>query len=447
MVVLRAIRKGSQPTAVGLAAGGEETALQVLHEEEEQAERLASASRLFAAAGGLVLAAIWLLSGSAPPGVGLAVAVLAVIAAYAVPLLVLQWRRHRPWLGYLGMTLDTLALGVFLAALSTLYPWPGGAASALHFPAWLFFPVIIAGNALSFQHGRILAAGGLSALVTLGLALFARAHGARFGDPVASFSGPDLSVAGVATQVCVLLLEAALLRQGVARARATIRRAAAAEEAAATFGRYFSPAVARRLLAGGGGTLRRQRVEATIVQSDVRGFTTFSERMAPEAVLALLNTYFEAMLEILFRHDGTVIGFQGDGLLAAFGVPESRPDDAERALRAVREMLARAEELGAPGGPAPGLRIGIALHSGEVVAGNLGSRHRLEYTVLGDTVNTTARIEALNRELGTCLLVSGATLARLGDAEELRPVGRFELRGRSEPVELYTPEALLPARV
>src|SRR5438094_396321 len=120
MAVLRAVREGLQRREPVATSDSEETARLVLREEEEQAERLASASRLFAAAGGLALAAIWLLSGSAPPGVGLAVAALAAIVAYAVPLLVLQWRRHRSRLGYLGMTLDTLTLGVFLAALSTL---------------------------------------------------------------------------------------------------------------------------------------------------------------------------------------------------------------------------------------------------------------------------------------------------------------------------------------
>lgn len=421
-----------------MPAAGEQTARQVLHEEEAHAERLSALSRLLAAGGGMLLAAAWALTGDAPPGVGLGVAALAVVSLYALVILAIQRRRFIPWLGYLGLGLDVLALTAYLAALSLRYPWPGGAASALHFPAWLFLLVMIAGNALSLRAGRIRAAGALSALATLGLALFAAARAARFGDVVADFSGPDLSLVGVATRVVILLLVTALLAQVVARARTIIRRAAAAEAAAATFGRYFSPSVAQRLLAGAGGALGGQRVDATIIQSDVRGFTTLSERMAPEQVLALLNSYFEAMLEILFEEDGTIIGFQGDGMLAAFGVPEARPDDADRALRCVQKMLARVDELAAPGGPAPGLRIGIALHSGVVVAGNLGSPRRMEYTVLGDTVNTAARIEALNKELGTRLLVSEATRARLSSPHGLCPVGRFALRGRAQPVELYT---------
>lgn|GEM_PF-6413931 len=426
---------------------GEETARQVLREEEAQAERLSALSRLVAAAGGLALALFWALAGGAPPGIELIAATLVVISLYALVLLALQWRRFRPWVGYVGLACDVLSLGTCLAVLSRWYIWPGGAASALHFPAWLFVVPIIAGNALSLRTGRIAAAGTLTVLMTLGLALFAYLDGARFGSVVADFSGPDLSILGIASRIITLVLLAALLALAAARARATIRRAAAAEAAAATFGRYFSPAVARRLLAGAGGTLGGQRVRATLIQSDVRGFTTLSERMPPEQVLALLNVYFEAMLEILFKYDGTIIGFQGDGMLAAFGVPEVRPDDADRALQAALEMLAKAEELGAPNGRAPGLRIGVALHSGEVVAGNMGSRRRMEYTVLGDAVNTTARIEPLNKELGTRLLLSDATRARLAAANRLRPVGRFELRGRAQPVELYTIDSLVPATV
>src|SRR5579884_1690464 len=377
MGALRASVAGEQRQATGVGVAdvraGEETARQVLREEEAQAERLSALSRLVAAAGGLALALFWALAGGAPPGIELIAATLVVISLYALVLLALQWRRFRPWVGYVGLACDVLSLGTCLAVLSRWYIWPGGAASALHFPAWLFVVPIIAGNALSLRTGRIAAAGTLTVLMTLGLALFAYLDGARFGSVVADFSGPDLSILGIASRIITLVLLA--------------------------------------------------------------------------EVLALLNVYFEAMLEILFKYDGTIIGFQGDGMLAAFGVPEVRPDDADRALQAALEMLAKAEELGAPNGRAPGLRIGVALHSGEVVAGNMGSRRRMEYTVLGDAVNTTARIEPLNKELGTRLLLSDATRARLAAANRLRPVGRFELRGRAQPVELYTIDSLVPATV
>lgn len=438
-------RSGSRGPAPRTRAG-EETALAVLHQDEAQAERLSALSRLVAAGGGLLVAGGWALTVPTAAGVLLVGAALAAITVYAVIIMVVQWRRFRPWVGYLGMTLDVLALGGILAALAIFYPWPGDTASVLHFPAWLFFLVIIAGNALSFQQGRIAAAGGLSILVTLALAVFAFSSGAKFGSVVDDFSGSSLSLAGVATRVAVLALVTGMLAQAGSRARATIRRAASAEAAAATYGRYFSPKVAQRLLDGVGGRLEGQQVDATIIQSDVRGFTTFSEKMTPEDVLKLLNIYFDAMLEVLFKFDGTVIGFQGDGMLAAFGVPEARSDDADRALRAVQEMLRTVELMSVPGGPTPGLRIGIAMHSGYVVAGNLGSKRRMEYTVLGDTVNTAARIEGLNKEMGTTLLITDATVARLTSRDGLCSLGRVELRGRAEPVELFTPDALIEVK-
>ena len=206
-----------------------------------------------------------------------------------------------------------------------------------------------------------------------------------------------------------------------------------------TFGRYVAPAVVEEILSGrvrvGG-----ERRTATILFADVRGFTAFSEGRAPEEVVRLLNGYLDAMVSVLVSEGGTIDKFLGDGILASFGVPLSQPDDARRAVRAATRMLERLSEWNGERASRgePEFEIGIGVHTGEVVAGNVGSSLKLEYTVIGDAVNTASRIEGLNKELGTRLLVSEATARLLGGEPALRAVGPVEIRGKKLPVSLFT---------
>jgi class 3 adenylate cyclase len=170
-------------------------------------------------------------------------------------------------------------------------------------------------------------------------------------------------------------------------------------------------------------------VEATIVVTDLRGFTTWAEHRSPLEVLGFLNAVQGALAQIVVDHGGTVDKFMGDGMLAVFGAPRPDPAHADHALAAVREM-ATAMERFAP------MRVGIGVHSGEVVVGCVGNGIRMEFTVLGDTVNTASRLEAATKEVGVGVLVSAATRSRTRAA--LVPVAEVTVRGRSEPLATFT---------
>jgi len=209
------------------------------------------------------------------------------------------------------------------------------------------------------------------------------------------------------------------------------------------FSRYVSKEVAAQVLAEAPG-LRGERREVSILFSDLRGFTTMSETMDPEQVAALLNEYFDAMTGAIFKYRGMINDFVGDAVMAVFGAPLT---DRDHALHGVQAALAMAEALEAlnlkwKGEGLPQLRMGIGIHSGEVFAGNVGGRSRVKYTLIGDAVNVASRVEGLNKELGTTMLITEATRRLLGDRVEARDRGPREVKGRAELVHVHELQGL-----
>ena len=224
---------------------------------------------------------------------------------------------------------------------------------------------------------------------------------------------------------------------------AQLRRQFAASIAAATardrvtnlFGQHVSPQVVERLMAEGtsaGGDIRR----VAVMFVDFRGFTAGARSRSPQDVVNRLDGAFAVLVDILDRHGGIVNKFLGDGFLALFGAPLAASDAAHRAVAAGREMLSAMDRINAGSGWP--LRIGIGIHFGEVVAGNIGSPRRKEYTVIGDTVNFASRLEALNKDFGSQLLISSAVHEALGDdGRDAVALGEVEVRGYERPMAVF----------
>ena len=205
-----------------------------------------------------------------------------------------------------------------------------------------------------------------------------------------------------------------------------------------TMGKYMTEEVLEHVLAGevelGGKTL-----ELTILFCDLRDFTTLSEKKTAQQIVALLNEYFTQMVDCVMAEGGVVDKYIGDNIMAVFGAPVTRPDDAKRAVRAairMRAALAKLNDSFAERG-LDRLRFGIGLHSGEVVAGNIGSARRMEYTVIGDAVNVASRLESKTKELATDILLSEATRERLDESITTELIGEVHVKGRAEPVQIY----------
>lgn len=219
------------------------------------------------------------------------------------------------------------------------------------------------------------------------------------------------------------------------------------------FGQYVSPELVQQIVEQGvamGGTRRR----ITVLFSDIRGFTTMSEKMVPEVLVMQLNEYLDAMTEVIIAEGGYVDKFIGDGILAIFGAPVEQKDAAWHAVKTATEMLERLETLNAKwrNEGRNEFRIGIGIHSGEAVVGNIGSWRKLEYTAVGDTVNTASRVEAMTKtsieRYNAHVLLSGSTVDELEQGGHYVDVFAMEsepLKGKTELTQLFVLRGLAGA--
>lgn len=204
-----------------------------------------------------------------------------------------------------------------------------------------------------------------------------------------------------------------------------------------TFGRFVTPAIAKAILndpphPGG------QMTEVSVLFSDIRNYTTICENMPPDQVIQLLNNYFGYMVTAVEENRGLVYQFVGDGIMAVFGAPVPLTDHATWATKAGLAMLAALERFNREHRAGqPSLRVGIGVHSGPVVAGIIGTNQRMEYRVVGDTVNLASRVEGLNKELGTDFLITEATRRALSLPLAIKGFPPQAVKGRREPVEVF----------
>jgi adenylate cyclase len=204
------------------------------------------------------------------------------------------------------------------------------------------------------------------------------------------------------------------------------------------FGRYIAKQAAEQLLTGPlnlGGQAKR----VTILFSDIRGFTSMAETMTPEQVVEFLNEYFTEMVDAVMEQEGMLDKFLGDGLMAVFGSFGDQPDHARRAVLAALRMKALLAKINGDRAMAgkPPVAIGIGIHTDEVIVGSIGSKQRLEFTHIGDGVNTASRVQALNKEYHTTILITGATFDALGGAFDSKPIAEVTLRGKTKSLPIY----------
>lgn len=205
-----------------------------------------------------------------------------------------------------------------------------------------------------------------------------------------------------------------------------------------TFGKYMTASVVEHLMSGKvqlGGEI----LNVTILFTDIRSFTTISEKMEAKQLVALLNEYFTEMVGIVMEEEGVVDKYIGDAIMAVFGAPVPKPEDAIHAVRAavrMRKALVHLNEKLATRGLGP-LKTGIGIHTGEVVAGNIGSERRMEYTVIGDPVNVASRLETSTKDLGVNVLISEHTYQLVKEHIDARPVKEITVKGRKQPIMTY----------
>jgi len=258
------------------------------------------------------------------------------------------------------------------------------------------------------------------------------------GRPIAALEDVAHAVeAGDLTRTSRLTGEDAFSRLGRALDRMT-RGLQERDRVKDVFGRYIAKQAAEQLLKGPldlGGEAKR----VTILFSDIRGFTQMAETMTPEQVVRFLNEYFSEMVDAVMEQEGMLDKFLGDGLMAVFGSFGDQPDHARRAVLASLRMKALLAKINGERAMAgrPAIAIGIGIHTDEVIVGNIGSKQRLEFTHVGDGVNTASRVQGLNKEYKTTILITGSTFDALGGEFEARPVAEVTLRGKTKSLQIY----------
>jgi class 3 adenylate cyclase len=207
-----------------------------------------------------------------------------------------------------------------------------------------------------------------------------------------------------------------------------------------TFSRYVDEKIAKRILGGSQDEINiaGQKMNATVLFSDIRGFTTLSEQLPPEEVVQVLNTYFSKMVATVKSHGGVIDKFIGDAMLCVWGVPHPVENGTLQAVRCAlemqKEMKVLNEEFSARG--LPSLGVGIGINVGSVVAGSLGSSDRMEYTVIGDVVNTAQRVES--KAPAGSVLLTDPTYQTFREAIEAESMGEFSLKGKAVPMTLWS---------
>ncbi|MBT7955977.1 MAG: GAF domain-containing protein [Rhodospirillaceae bacterium] len=203
-----------------------------------------------------------------------------------------------------------------------------------------------------------------------------------------------------------------------------------------TMSRYMDPGIADQLLEGGEDILGGQDATATILFSDVRGFTTLTETLGAQGTVTLLNDYFTIMVDCITAEEGMLDKFIGDAIMAAFGVPISHDDDEDRAVRASINMLTSLDEWNVEREAAgqPPVKMGIGLNTDKIVSGNIGSPKRMDYTMIGDGVNLAARLESACKQYAAQLLISEYTVAKLKGTYRMRDIDDVIVKGKTKPV-------------
>jgi adenylate cyclase len=382
-----------------------------------------------------VLKAVHVVTAATLPAFNAALVVVAAVIVY-------EWlmrqlfnrylRRERqlpPVIRYLNVAIETSFPTILLAWFANTMPADLALTSATLLG--YFFFIILSALSLDFRlsvFAGVVAAAGYVALILI------------FRDqlPFGPGESPEHKVAYIMRPILLLVggviagLVAARIHSGILR---SLHAAEERRRIVQMFGQHVSPAVVNQLLAQPTG-LQTELRDVCILVLDIRDFTAFAETTGPDSVVNYLNQLWGKAVGIVNRHHGVVNKFLGDGFMGVFGAPLVMGNHCQNAINAARELVAEIKRA-TDAGEIPPTRIGIGLHSGEALVGNIGSAERREYTVIGDVVNVAFRIEQLNKELNSNFLVSESVQETAGKLDGVESSVSLPIRGRNAPVRIY----------
>ncbi len=452
-------RSDTAGSSTGAAASAIDAAIKTA---EQEGQLLAVKVRSLA----LALLAVWLIlfAPSVEILYPLTLTVLFILLGL-MPLVLRRANLERAWASYGLVCLDSALLAFALFFPNPLVQEHFPYAVYLRFDWFVYFFVLVAFYAMSYSPALVLLSGISGAAAwSLGVWYLISLPGSRPFAPLTAGSEVDILSRLLAIldpnfidvnkweqQVVVIVLVTIVLAAAVWRSRRLVTTQAMAERARTNLARYFSPNLVDELVTSDLSldvdAVRQQKV--AVLFADIVGFTAMAEDLTPQRVVKLLRGFHRRMASTVFAHGGTIDKYMGDAVMATFGTPRPDSSDARRVLACALDMVAQVDrwnEKRQGRGAAP-VEIGIGVHYGEVVAGNIGDERRLEYTVIGDTVNLASRLERMTRKLGSVVAVSDdlvqAALARNPEDASIlamfhREANVVDIPGRKGPTALWT---------
>jgi len=395
---------------------------------------------------GLVFAALWAVApktGQLAEFQPVPWALTAYLAFTTARLVAAHRGRLPDWAVMASIVLDMALLMGLIWSFHIQYMQPP--AFYLKAPTLLYVFIFIALRALRFEPKYVIVAGVVAALGWAGLLWYSVSGGMLIMNPVtrdyvAYLTSNRILVGGEIDKILSILLVTGILAIAVGRARRVLLRAVADSVAARDLARFVSPEIAERIasaerpIRAGEGELRT----ATVLFTDIEGFSTISEKVSPQTLSAMLNDYFTALSDVIVRHGGAIIHFQGDALLVGFNTVVGDADHAANALRAALGIRKICETRSF--GPGLALKTRCGINTGPMTVGAVGAGEQLVFTCHGDEVNVAARLEQLNKQHGTYVLASHSTRVAAGDRFAFREIGAITVRGRATPTVVYAVE-------
>ena len=392
----------------------------------------------------VVVVSVWIVGASLFEKVATTAIAAFGLVVLAVSLLFLARRTALSAIGLTGCMIDI----VVLCTLPVIWYLSVGGSSVP--PAYMLKTQItvvtlgiIALNALAIRplFPLVVTAGGVCVHVFLLVYVLNQPGTIVSSNFVDSAMGPALSPELVLVSILIIAIVGIAMGYLTLIARRTVIQGVRLEVANTQFGRYFSPGVVSRIsseaetLLGVGGRTQ----EVAVLFCDIRDFTTITEKLPPTEVVEFLSQYHTRMVEVIFAFGGTIDKFIGDAIMVTFGTPDPSDDDAERSVRAGLAMNTALEELNVERerDNLVKIRHGIGIHFGSVIAGNIGTEDRLEYTVIGDTVNVASRIQDTCKSVGEAFLISDAVQKRLPAELLVQALPEQHVKGRQAPVQIY----------
>jgi len=335
-----------------------------------------------------------------------------------------RWLRF--WNAFVETSVPSILMVIGARQVDPVYPLQSAA-------AWLY-PVFIVLSTLRLDFRLSVFTGCVAAVEYVALAaVFIRGSEAAAGT---LFSALPFYVAKGVTLVTAGFAAGFVATQIKRRVTSVFAALEERRRIVSAFGQQVSSAIVEELLKQGP-RIPSKRTFVCVLFMDIRGFTRLVEKKTPEEYVAYQNAVFGAAIEIVDRHHGVINQFLGDGFMATFGAPVATGRDCHHGVSTARELLAAVKAL-SDSGRIPPTRIGLGLHAGEAVSGNIGSQVRQQYSISGNVVILAARIEQLNKDYGSQLLVSAEVLREAGDgAEGAQSLGLVQVKGREEPIEIY----------